>query len=343
MEKMADMPEFWKSSGLHLVARNRKNWLDVTPDLIRAYLTRPEIHPIDESCANETATFEALMADPFLAVRTERLDTFEDRDTADNYRAVLTFRDALAANQTLEGTYLALMRSGVITVPPVFIDQLVHIILAGMLRTAADPMRLRAAELFFREQTLNTDDGRVMLADQEVVEMHTAASGLGAIGQLLADTGTPAKHIGLDVLDDHNSAIYWARSDRFDTVIDIRFGHAANHAFARVLEAWIEHFLCLHTRIQPVRAIEDEAWRWHIGLDRDATDLLNRLYKGEEISDANQTRLLALYKMEITDQARVQSDVKGRPVYLALGSSVDRKVRVKPQNLLMNLPLIEQS
>ena len=39
------------------------------------------------------------------------------------------------------------------------------------------------------------------------------------------------------------------------------------------------------------------------------------------------------------DENTVMDDVKGKPVYLALGSTTDQKVRVKPQNLLMNLPL----
>ena len=117
--------EFWKSAGVHLVEKNETGWLRATPDLIRAYLTRPEVHPIDESCAAEIATFEALMEDPFLVIPDTRLATFEDSDAADNYRIVLGFRDVLKEAGTLEGAYLNLMRSGSITVPPVFIDQIV--------------------------------------------------------------------------------------------------------------------------------------------------------------------------------------------------------------------------
>ncbi|MGI9476830.1 MAG: DUF6352 family protein [Hyphomicrobiaceae bacterium] len=331
--------EFWKSSGFHLVERNADGWLDATPDLIRAYLTRPEVHPVDESCAAEVETFEALMADPFLEITDERLATFEDSDAADNYRVVLGFRDCLKQSGTLEAAYLALMRGGEIRVPPVFIDQIVHIMLRGMLSDVDDPVRLRTAELFFREQTVNTDDGRIILADQEIVEMHSGTAGLGTIGQLLTETGTPIKQIELDVLDDDNASIYWARSDRFDTVVDMRFGHPANHALARVIETWIRHFLGVDVRVQPLRSIKDEQWRWHIGLDRDATELLNALYEGRDISEADQARILALYRLEILDQARVLPDVKGKPVYLALGSTPDKRVRMKPQNLLMNLPL----
>ena len=335
--------EFWKSSGYHLVERNSDGWLDVTPDLIRAYLTRPEVHPIDTSCANETALFEALMADPFLAVAPERLAAFDDADAADNYRVVLAYRDLLADAGTLEGAYLALMRDGRIAIPPVFIDQLVHIILRGILADCSDPIRLRAAEPFFREQTVSLDDGRVMLADQEIVDMHAETGGIGVIGQLLAETGTPMKQVQLDVLDEDNAAIYWDRSERFDTVVDLRFGQPANHAFARVIEAWIGHFLSLSVRVQPVREIKDEAWRWHIGLDREATALLNALYEGRDLPLEDVSRLLALYRMEILDQDRVLPDVRGRPVYLGLACGTNKRVRVKPQNLLVSLPLVERS
>jgi len=335
------MPDFWKSSGFHLVEKNADGWLKVTPDLIRAYLTRPEVHPIDESCGNEVKTFEALMDAPFLTISDEQLASFADTDAADNYRVVLGFRDVLVTSGTLEGAYLELMRQGAIALPPVFIDQIVHIILAGMLQDVSDPVRLRAAELFFREQTVNTDDGRVILADQEIVEMQTQSGALSGIGQLLSETGTPAKQVELDVLDDDNGSIYWERSDRFDTVIDMRFGQPANHALARMIETWLRHFLRLDVRVQPVRSIKDEAWRWHIGLDRDATELLNALYEGQDISETEQARLLALYRMEISDQSRVASDIKDKPVYLALGSTPAKKVRVKPQNLLMNLPLAQ--
>ena len=103
----------------------------------------------------------------------------------------------------------------------------------------------------------------------------------------------------LDVLDDDNASIYWERSERFDTVVDLRFGQPANYALARVIEMWIRHFLSLDVNVQPVRSIKDERWRWHIGLDRDASELLNALYEGNDIAEADQARLIALYRRNI--------------------------------------------
>ena len=58
------MPEFWRSSGFHLLARNAAGQLAVSDDFLRAYLLRPEIHPVDESCAAECKLHAALMAEP---------------------------------------------------------------------------------------------------------------------------------------------------------------------------------------------------------------------------------------------------------------------------------------
>lgn len=332
--------KFWKSAGLHLVERNERGWLAVSPDLIRAYLTRPEIHPIDTSCANEVALFEALMDDPFLIVPDETLAAFQDADAADNYRLVLAYRDLLSDAGTLEGAYLELMRSASIRVPPVFIDQLVHLILGNVLYDCTDPLRLRAAELFFREQSVSTDDGKIMLADHEIVEMQASTSEGNVIAQLLAETATPMRQVELDVLTDDNAQIYWPRSDRFDTVVDLRFTQPANNALARVIEDWVRHFLGLDVNVQPLSTIKDEAWRWHIGLDRDATTILNALYNDEDVDEADLQRILALYRMEIRDRDRVIADVVGKPVYLGLAMGVDKRLRLKPQNLLTNLPLV---
>src|SRR5690606_29687472 len=97
------MRDFWKSAGFSLLKPDPEGKLAVTADFLRAYFTRPEIHPIDESGPNEVALFEALMADPFMAVSAPRLEAIEDSDTRDNYRVVLRFRDLLVEAGTVEG------------------------------------------------------------------------------------------------------------------------------------------------------------------------------------------------------------------------------------------------
>lgn len=324
---------------MHLLHVGDEGWLEVTPDFIRAYLTRPEIHPIDESCAEEVKLHEDLMVDPFLEVPDARLDAFSDRDSAENYAVVLAYRDLLKSARTIEGAYLALMRHPSPVLPPVFIDQMVHLIIRNILKDVHDPIRLRAAEIFFREQSVSTDDGRLMLADEEIVDMHARVGTDTGLGQLLAETGTAVKSVTLDVLDNDNKDIYWARSDRFDTVVDFRFEQPALDAFARVIEAWLSHLLRIEVTVEPRPRIEDTDWRWHIGLDRDATAILNALYEGNPPPGDNMARIIGLFRMRVPDERLLLEHVRGRPIYLALAMDPENRVKMKPQNLLTNLPI----
>ncbi len=336
------MADFWKSSGYHLLQVNDQGHLDVTADFIKAYLTRPEVHPVDESCDNEIAAFEKLMDDPFAVVAEDEIARFADPDTRDNYRVVLGFKEMLIEHQTIENAYLNLMKSGDIKIPPVFVDQMVTVIVRNMLTQCHDPVRIKAAELFFREQSVTTEDGRIMLADDEIVEMYAKTGGIGGLGQLLVDSNTPMPSVELDVLSEDNKDLYWPRSDRFDMVIDFRFTQPALDAYARVIEAWIKHFYQLDVKCQPKKTIEDEKWSWHIGLDVESTRLLNALYNQEVLGLEDLEQIIALFRLEIIDQNAINPAMRGRPIYLGLAMTRGKKLRMKPQNLLLNLPLARE-
>ncbi len=328
--------DFWKSAGMHLVERDENGWLKVTDDYLRAYFTRPEIHPVEESCPAEHALFEKLMTSPLTEITEAELKAIKDGDAAENYRVIIRFRDHLTKYGTVEAAYAAFFTGETISIPPVFIDQMVHLILHNILEDVEDPMRLRAAELFFREQVVTVGD--LMLADQEIVEMQSS-NGFGGLGQLLAEAGTPTREVALDVMSEENKNLYWKRSDNFDMAIDFRFTQPASDALGRVIEAWIDHFLKIKTRIQTVKSIKDEAWSWHIGCDTEATRILNALYNDEEVEEEDLYNILSLYKMEFLNPADAMDSVRGKPVYLAVAMNSEKKLIFKPQNLLTSLPL----
>ena len=146
--------------------------------------------------------------------------------------------------------------------------------------------------------------------------------------------------VEMDVLSDQNKDQYWDRSEQFDFVVDFRFGQPAIDAFARVIEAWMRHFLKVEVRVQPRTAIQNEDWRWHIGLDTQATGLLNALYRGE-IAGAGRARAdHRAIRHDDSRQALVLGAARGQPIHLALAMTPDKRVKMKPQNLLFNLPLI---
>ena len=110
-------------------------------------------------------------------------------------------------------------------------------------------------------------------------------------------------------------------------------------ALARVLERWVGHFLGVATTIRPVPRIDDPAWRWHVGLDVDSTALLNALYRGEPADAERLQRLIGLFRLDFADPHEMLADVAGKPVYLGLAMSDEQTLKLKPQNLLLNLPL----
>lgn len=339
---MRAMTDFWRHSGYHLLERGGDGRLRLTDDFLRAYVERPEMRPVDESCDAERALHAALTKNPRQAVPPERLAAIADADARGNYAVVLDFRDRLVAAETIEDCYMGLFGGERVPVPPLFVDQLVHVILRGVL-DGAEPLRARAGELLFRAHKVTMQDGAVLAADEETVGMLAASGGFGDLGRLVVEAQTPPRRIELDVLGADNADLYWGRDERHDTVLDLSFAHAGLDALARVLEAWIVHFTGASTRIAPVASIRDERWVWHIGLDVEATAILNDLYEGAEVDDARRERLLSLFRLEFDDRSLMQADVAGRPVYLAMAMNGDKVLRLKPQNLLFNLPLASRA
>lgn len=320
----------------------------VTDDFLRAYWRRPEVAPVEESCAAELALHAALMETPGRAVTDADLAAFEDPDAVENYRVVLDFRDRLIEAGTLEAAYLNLFRNGPVRAPPLLINQMAQILARRVVGASRDPFRARAAELLFRGQQVTLLDGAILLGDKETVDMLGARNrkdgGFGAMGELLVEGGVQPRRVELDVLLEKTAAErYWPNNEKFDTVLDLTFARPGLDAFCRVLEGWIRHFLEADVAIQPVQKISDERWAWHVGLDAEATALLNDLYESVEIEDRRMERLLSLFRLEFKDPSLVRADIVGRPVYLALCMNEDKCLRVKPQNLLVNLPLAKTS
>ena len=346
------MPDFWSHCGFHLLDRLADGRLGVTDDFLRAYVERPEMQPVEESCAAERALHAALVRNPREAVSAKRLGELADGDARDNYRVLLDLRDRLVAARAVEDCYLAMFagapegstpQDAIAAVPPMFLDQLVQVVLRGLLDGDPDPMRVRAAELLFRPQSAMLEDGAVLLGDLETIAMVRQGGAYGDLGRLVAEAQTPLRRVEMDVLTTDNAALYWGRDERHDTVLDITFARPGLDALARVLEAWIVHFTGAAVSIQPVAQISDQRWVWHIGLDPQANAILNDLYDGAEVSDERLARILALFRLEFDDPSLMLPRVKGRPVYLAAAMDDGGTLRLKPQNLLVNLPLAAQA
>jgi hypothetical protein len=334
--------DFWQSCGYHLLRKGNDGRLVVTDDYLRLYYARPELAPVPESCAAERALHASLVASPRREVSESELAALADPDARENYRVMLRFRGELAAAPSLEAFYAGLFQRDV-SVPPDFIHHTVQVILRSMLEGTADGLEARAAELFFRKQRVTLNDGAVMAADNETVEMHASGGGFGSLGRLLREGNMPTRTVELDVLDTESAGRYFERDERYDTVLNLNPGRAGAAALCRVLERWIAHFHGVRVTIKPVREIPDDEWLWHVGLDPEATEMLNELYNGGEVGETRMKRVIGLYRVDFRDSVVLTPDMAGSPVFLGLAMAPDGTLRMKPQNLLMNLPLARRA
>lgn len=333
------MPDFWPSSGYRLLKVGADGRLVLTDDFLRALLLRPELAPIPESCAMELSLHEKLLAAPRTAVSESELGSIADADARENYGIWLRFRDRIAAAPSIEGAYVTLFREGV-DVPPLLVHQLTEILLRHILGAEAAPIEARAAEMLFRTQKVAvTPEGAVMAADLDTVELLASTGGFGSLGELLQQNRTPLRTIDLDTLDTANAAAYWDRDERRDLAISLNRGRPALDALCRVLEKWIAHMQGVAVTIRPQSEIDDKRWVWHVGLDAEASALMNDLYNRVDIDDARMGRLLCLFELRFENPGDMRPAIAGRPVYLAMAMDADGRLKLKPQNLLLNLPL----
>jgi hypothetical protein len=337
------MNDYWAGCGYRLLSPSADGQLHVSDEFLRSLLERPELAPVAQSCNAEVALHARLLQDPRQAVDPSELATLADEDAQANYAIWLRFRARLLAQPTLEGSYLALFR-GDVDVPPVFVHQLTQILLRHALGDAATALEARAAEMLFRPQKISVlEEGQVMAADDETVERHAISGSFGTLGELLAQGGAPLRTAELDVLHEANADEYWNRSEAHDLVISLNHGQPALEALCRVLERWVQHLLGVGVKISVEREIDDEQWVWHVGLDAQASAVLNALYQGEDVSTEQMARMLCLFRLDFVEPGAMRSELAGKPVYLAMAMDEQKRLKLKPQNLLLNLPLARLS
>jgi hypothetical protein len=291
--------------------------------------------PPDEACDAERALHARLMADPRRPVIVGEIEALVDEDARENWTFMLRFRDRLLASPTVEAAYLAFIRQGASDIPPIFLNQLVHLILRNALDGCEDPYVLRAAELFFRSQRASIHDGNLLLADAEVIEAHERERGPSPLVAMLGQDPAAA----LDVLDDGTAWTYWSRSDAFTMALSFGSNPRSREGLAKAIEVWVRHLLGIDVTVEPISRIEDKDWRWFVGLDAEATWIGNALWAGEEVDAEAAARVIALFRLTFANGTPVEPHVAGFPVYSLLAMSPDRMVRLKPQNLIMGLPL----
>ena len=328
------MTDFWHSCGHHFLDRDESGGYVVTDDFLKVYLARPELVPPPDACLAERDLHTTLIGDPRRSVATSEIMAIADVDARENWEMLIAFRDHLLRHKTLEAAYVDLMRRGVGRTPPLFINQLVHVILRNALDDVADPYILRAAELFFRNQRVTLHDGSLIAADEETI----AGSGQAPASPLVSMLGLPPD-AAIEVLNNDNAGTYWERSDRFDMALDLSGGRSGLAGLAKAMERWVGHLLGFAVTIEPLTELRDAPLSWYVGLDADATQIGNTLWHGGETDENAMTRVVGLFRLSFREAELMLEKVRGEPIYLVLATSREHLIRMKPQNLVTGLPV----
>ena len=328
------MNDFWISSGHHLLDRGSDGGLHVTDEFLKLYLARPELIPPPEACAAERTLHATLLADPRTPVSAPDVAAIADSDARENWQLMIGFRDFLLRHKTLEAAFRDLARNGFGAVPPLFINQLVHVILRNALDGTEDAQVARAAELFFRTQRVTLHDGSLIVADEETIGGVNTAP----VTPLVSMLGIPPE-ADIDVINSENADSYWERSEQFDMALDLTAGREGLDALAKVMQRWIAHLLGIDVSIEALQELRNVDLGWYVGLDADATKIGDMLWRGEDVDETTMARVVGLFRLTFADPVVMTEKIRGEPVYMFLAMTPDRTIRMKPQNLLTGLPV----
>ena len=291
------------------------------------------MHPVEDAEDAERNLHAALMAEPRRRVAQGELAAIGDPDARHNYEVVLKFRDRLLEAGTVEACYASTFK-GKVDTPPLFIEQMAHVILRNILDGCDDAFVLRAAELFFRPQRVTLHEGALLAADEERI----AGSNPAPVSPLVSMLGLE-KSADIDVLADANAQAYFERSDAYDMALDLTAGRRGLAALAQVIARWVRHLLAVEADVEPLVELRDAPLSWYVGLDAEGTRIGDRLWRSEELDEATQARVAGLFRLNFPDRSVVAENVAGEPVYVIMAMTPEKVLRLKPQNLVAGLPV----
>lgn len=329
------MREFWVSSGHHLARRRHDGWLEVTDALLLAWLARPELLPPPDACADERAVYAALRAAPRAPVVPSAIDRIGDPDARENWRYFVGFRDRLIAAGSIEGAFLG-MAGEPEPPPPIFLRQLTHLVMRSALDGCDDPFVLRAAELFWRPQRASVRNGALLMLDAERVEDREAEARASPLTAMFGADRDEA-----DVMSEANAWTYWSRSDAHAMALDWGGDSRARGGLGIAVTAFLRHLLGIDARVEALVEVADVDFRWFVGLDAEATGLGNALWRG--LRPEGMERLIGLFRLEFAPGTPVEPRAAGHLIWLLLAMTPGGMVRLKPQNLIVGLPLAAAS
>src|ERR1700693_3322303 len=133
--------------------------------------------------------------------------------------------------------------------------------------------------------------------------------------------------------------MYWERSDSFDMALDLTAGRRGLAALGDVVARWVRHLLAVEVRISAITELRD-VLTWYVGLDSTATQIADTLWNGDELDQTARGLVVGLYRLTFADDVEIVEQARGAPTYMIAAMSIDKTLRLKPQNLVTGLPVL---
>ena len=70
---------------------------------------------------------------------------------------------------------------------------------------------------------------------------------------------------------------------------------------------------------------------------------MNKLYNKEPVDADELKNVICLFRLDFIDEAAITQAQAGKPVYMGISMNDEKLLKLKPQNLLFNLPLAKAS
>jgi len=240
---------------------------------------------------------------------------------------VLAFRERLLDADTLERV-LQLFK-GTVDTPPLFIEQIAHVILRNILDGCDDPLKLARRSCLSRAARRPIQGAMRCSPIARRCRGTPRAAATARFGRLIVEAQGTLGKVDLERAGQANAQLYWEANRAMNTVISLAYGRAGSTPWQPCDRAVGAAFLASPCASSDSR-IDDRTGPWP-SASTPIDAILNDLWSGAEVEHGRMQRILALVALEFEDARAYAPILPAARCTRALGER-RRRLRMKPQN-----------
>jgi hypothetical protein len=349
--------DFWPDCGHHLLQADERGWLLPTRRLPGRLDGTARTGPGARILPRRSRPARSPAARPHAPGARTQLAALLDADARENYTHFISAARRAAAGRHAAGLAAAALAPG--PHPGAAAVHRPHRAGRGArLLDGENAFEARAGEMLFRRSASARTKADLLAGDQETLDLQRETLGFGDLGRLLAQAALPVRAQQMQVLQPTRQQPTGPKprrpGGRHVFLLDLT--HEVKQELGHGLSFQLTHALGPEGAGQRAGALgsalagrggahhaaaEDRrrAMALAPGPGRRGQPAARRPVPGPGRRARPAARLLSLFRLDFDDAREMRPDVAGKPVYLGLMATTEQVLRIKPQNLLLNLPL----